>query len=154
MASTNLFVDHPTHQCSPANWMTDLTNNTLGKIHHGNAAQGWASYEADKVKWLCINLERWVLCRYDSSNVIDCHKLYNVGNAMVPFEKEILLVGVSKGFIGIKAIFDDGAIVNIIDAEIFNSIKDLISPWGRSSKVLQIASGTLIPLEGTWPEPL
>ena len=76
-------------------------------------------------------MERWVLCRYDSSNVIDCHKLYNVGNAMIPFEKEILLVGISKGFIGIKAIFNDGAMVNIIDTEIFNPIKDLISLWGR-----------------------
>ena len=150
MTSTNLFANHPTHQCSPANWVTDLTNNTWGKIHHANIAQGWASYEADKVKWLCVNLERWVLCRYDSSNVIDCHKLYNVGNTMVPFEKEILLVGIGKGFIGVKAIFDDGAMVNVIDTEIFNSIKDLISPWGRSSKVHQMASGILIPLGGTW----
>ena len=39
--------------------MTNLTNNTQGKMHHANMAQGWASYKANKVEWLHINLEKW-----------------------------------------------------------------------------------------------
>ena len=41
--------------------MINLTNNTWGKIHHANMAQGWASYKANKVEWLRINLEKWGL---------------------------------------------------------------------------------------------
>ena len=47
-------------------------------------------------------------CMYDSLNMIKCYELYNVGNAVVPFEKEIMLVGVDKGLVGIRATFDDG----------------------------------------------
>ena len=89
-------------------------------------------------------------CMYDSSNMMECYELYNVGNAVVPFEKEIMLVGVDKGLVGIRATFDDGAMVNIIDTKIFGLIKDLISPWRKSPKVLRMANGILIPLEGTW----
>ena len=87
---------------------------------------------------------------YDSLNMIECYELYNVGNAVFPFEKEIQLVGVDKGLVGIRAIFDDGAMVNIINTKIFNSIKDFISPRKKSLKVLRMANGTLIPSEGTW----
>ena len=44
----------------------------------------------------------------------------------------------------------NGAIVNVIDTKIFGSIKDLISPWRKSLKILRMANGTLIPSEGTW----
>ena len=91
-----------------------------------------------------------ILCMYDSLNMIECYELYNVGNAVVPFEKEIMLVGVDKGLVGIRATFDDGTMVNVIDTKIFGSIKDLISPWRKSPKVLRMANGTLIPSEGTW----
>ena len=73
-----------------------------------------------------------------------------MGNAVFPFEKEIQLVGVDKGLVGIRATFDDGAMVNVIDTKIFGLIKDLISPWRKSLKVLRMANGTLIPSEGTW----
>ena len=86
---------------------------------------------------------------YDSLNMIKCYELYNVGNTVVPFEKEIMLVGVDKGLVGIRATFDDGAMVNVIDTKIFGSIKDLISPWRKSPKVLRMVNGTLIP-SGTW----
>ena len=47
---------------------------------------------------------------YESSDIINFHELFNMGNMEVPFEKELQLVGVDGKLIQIRAIFDDGTI--------------------------------------------
>ena len=54
--------------------------------------------------------------KYESSDIINFHELFNVGNMEVPFEKKLQLVGVDGKLVQIRAIFDDGAMVNVIDA--------------------------------------
>ena len=87
---------------------------------------------------------------YESYDIIDFYELFNVGNVEVPFEKELQLVGVDGKFIRIRAIFDDGAMVNVIDASIFASLKDHLSACRTSRRVLWMANGTLVASEGSW----
>ena len=87
---------------------------------------------------------------YESYDIINFHKLFNVGNVEVPFEKELQLVGVDGKLIQIRAIFDDGAMVNVIDAGIFASWKDHLSACRTSRRVLQIVNGTLVAFERSW----
>ena len=73
-----------------------------------------------------------------------------MGNASIPFEKDIDLIGIDGKLIRVRAIFNDGGLVNAIDSKIFHSIKKQLSPSRHSSKVLKMANGTLVRLEGTW----
>ena len=86
---------------------------------------------------------------YDSSNIIDFHELFNVGNAEIPFEKEIHLVRIDGELVPVRAIFDDGAMVNVIDADVFASLRHHLSPCGTSHKVLRVANGTLVSSKGS-----
>ena len=87
---------------------------------------------------------------YDSRDIIDCHELYTMGNASVPFEKDIDLIGIDGKLVRVRGIFDDGGMVNAIDGKIFHSIKKQLSPSRHSSKVLKMANSALVRLEGTW----
>ena len=87
---------------------------------------------------------------YDSSNIIDFHELFNVGNSEIPFVKELQLVGIDGQLVRIWALFDDGAMVNVIDANIFASLKHRLSTCKPSHKVLWMENGTLVASEGSW----
>ena len=65
---------------------------------------------------------------YDSRDIIDCHELYTVGNARIPFEKDIDLIGIDGELIRVRAIFNDSGMVNTINNKIFHSIKKQLSP--------------------------
>ena len=71
---------------------------------------------------------------YDPSNIIDFHELFNVGNSEIPFAKELQLVGIDGQLVRIWAIFDDGAMVNVIDANIFALLKHRLSTCKPSHK--------------------
>ena len=86
----------------------------------------------------------------ESGNIIDCHDLYNVGSAGAPFEKNLHLVGINGALVRVKAVFDGGAMVNVIDSALFESIRHQLSPTRPSTKVLRVANGTLVPSEGLW----
>ena len=79
-------------------------------------------------------------------------KVYFVGGKeeTVPFERHINLVDKNDGRISLKATFDDGAMVNVIDAATFNMVKDKLTRTLPSPRVLRMANGTLIPSEGSW----
>ena len=83
-------------------------------------------------------------------DIIDCHDLYNVGSTGAPFEKNLHLVGLDGALVMIKAIFDGGAMVNVIDSGLFKQIQHRLLPIRPSSKVLHVANGTLVPSEGLW----
>ena len=65
---------------------------------------------------------------YDSQDIIDCHELYTMGNASIPFEKDIDLIGIDGELVRVRAIFDDNGMVNAIDSKISHSIKKQLSP--------------------------
>ena len=53
---------------------------------------------------------------------MDCHDLYNVGSTGAPFKKHLHLVGLDGALVMIKAIFDGGTMVNVIDSGLFKQI--------------------------------
>ena len=55
-------------------------------------------------------------------DIIDCHDLYNVGSTGAPFKKNLHLVGLDGALVMIKAIFDGGTMVNVIDSGLFKQI--------------------------------
>ena len=85
-----------------------------------------------------------------TKDIINYHDLYNVGSTGAPFEKNLHLVGLDGALVLIKAVFDGGAMVNVIDSGLFKQIRHRLSPVRPSSKVLRVANGTLVPSEGLW----
>ena len=73
-----------------------------------------------------------------------------MGNASVPFKKDIDLIGIDGKLIRVRVIFVDGGMVNAIDSKTFHSIKKQLSPGRHSLKVLKMANGALVHSEGTW----
>lgn len=60
MSPTNLFAGYTRNNQRPmTERMTDLSNNTRGKVHQGNTTTGWATYEAEKAEWKRINAGKW-----------------------------------------------------------------------------------------------
>ena len=46
--------------------------------------------------------------------------------------------------------FDDGAMVNAINAKVYSQVKPRLSPLQLSKRLLCIADGRLVPSMGTW----
>jgi hypothetical protein len=88
---------------------------------------------------------------YDT-NVIDFFNVYTVGENgdAIPFEKQINLVGVNGELVALRATFDDGAMVNVIDRVVFDKVKHQLSAPQPSQKVMRMANGVLIPSNGSW----
>ena len=60
MTPTNLFARYTRTNTHPATeHMTDLSNNTQGKIHHGNTTTDWNTYESEHAEWKCVNPNKW-----------------------------------------------------------------------------------------------
>jgi hypothetical protein len=88
---------------------------------------------------------------YDT-NVINFFDMYTVGENgdAIPFEKQINLVGVDGELVALRATFDDGAMVNIIDRVVFDKVKHQLSAPQPSQKVMPMANSVLILLNGSW----
>ena len=71
-------------------------------------------------------------------------------DAAQAFIHEVYLEGSMKIQVRITATFDDGALVNVIDTAVFETIRDKLSPLQTSKRVLRMANGTLVPSGGTW----
>jgi hypothetical protein len=81
---------------------------------------------------------------YDT-NVIDFFNVYTVGENgdAIPFEKQINLVGVNGELVALRATFDDGAMVNVIDRVVFDKVKHQLSAPQPSQKFMCMANGIL-----------
>jgi hypothetical protein len=88
---------------------------------------------------------------YDK-NIINFFDVYSVGENgdAIQFERVINLIGINGELIAIKATFDDGAMVNVIDMAAFEAVKNQLSELQPSKKVMRMANGVLIPSNGSW----
>ncbi|THH13172.1 hypothetical protein EW146_g7017 [Bondarzewia mesenterica] len=67
-----------------------------------------------------------------------------------PFVHEISLDGPNGEVVRMRSLFDDGAMVGAMCSTIFAKIKHRLSGWGRSTKRLRMADGTVIKSEARW----
>ena len=95
-------------------------------------------------------------CMYELEFILEYCDVFAVGarsrmeDLAQAFIHEVCLKGSTKIQGCITAIFDDGALVNVIDTAVFKTIQDKLSPLQISKQALQIVNGTLFPSEGTW----
>ena len=60
MAPNNLFAGYARTNTRPATKrMADLSNNTWGRIHHGNTTAGWNAFESEQAEWKRVNPNKW-----------------------------------------------------------------------------------------------
>ncbi|KAF8869576.1 hypothetical protein BD779DRAFT_1419353, partial [Infundibulicybe gibba] len=66
------------------------------------------------------------------------------------FVHGVELGGPNGEVVRIRSVFDNGAMVNAIDAKLYETVKDRLAALGPSTKVLRMADGRLVSLVGTW----
>ncbi|KIM44034.1 hypothetical protein M413DRAFT_56786, partial [Hebeloma cylindrosporum] len=81
--------------------------------------------------------------------------LYGIGNSnrshkSVPFVHAVELEGPKGEGVQTKGVFDDGAMVNAIDLDVFSRVKGRLSPLQPSELGLRMADGRVVPSEGVW----
>jgi hypothetical protein len=86
------------------------------------------------------------------SQIID---LYGVGDIVkkatsIPFVQNVQLKGPKGEIVRMRSVFDDGAMVNAIDAKVYSQVKPRLSPLQLSKRLLRMADGRLVPSMGTW----
>jgi hypothetical protein len=88
---------------------------------------------------------------YDN-NIINFFDVYSVGENgdAIQFERVINLIGINGERVAIRATFDDGVMVNVIDMAAFKEVKNQLLELQPSKKVMHMVNGALIPLNGSW----
>lgn len=81
--------------------------------------------------------------------------LYRVGYGeesvrSVPFVHTVCLMGPRGEVVRIRSVFDDGAMLNAIDAGVFEMVKGRLAGMMESSKILRMADGRLVQSQGMW----
>ncbi|KAG2349503.1 hypothetical protein BDR05DRAFT_994531 [Suillus weaverae] len=101
----------------------------------------------------------YVTMQPHSSEQYDVIELYSTDDKEThrkcqPFLQYISLKGVQGEAVRIKALFDEGAMVNAMCVKTFEQVKHQLGSWGTSTKRLRMANGTIIPSRAVWREPL
>ncbi|KAF8888918.1 hypothetical protein CPB84DRAFT_1684046 [Gymnopilus junonius] len=68
----------------------------------------------------------------------------------VPFVHRIEMRGPKGEIVRFRSVFDDGAMVNMIDVKMWEKVKHHLTALASSSKVLRMANGQLVPSHGIW----
>jgi len=68
----------------------------------------------------------------------------------VPFVHTVCLMGPKGEVVWIRSVFDDGAMLNVIDAGVFETVKGRLTGLTKSLKILRMADGRLVPSLGVW----
>lgn len=96
------------------------------------------------------------------SHLIDLDSVYTVGankntgapstalQESKPFIHEVKLHGPKGEIVRIRGVFDDGAMINAIDSEIFDKIRHRLSDVKSSARKLRMADGSIVPSSGNW----
>ncbi|KAF9553005.1 hypothetical protein CPC08DRAFT_605507, partial [Agrocybe pediades] len=67
-----------------------------------------------------------------------------------PFMQSVGLVGKESVVVELTGVFDDGAMINAIDASAFDGLKDRLCPLVPSGRRMRMADGRLVPSLGVW----
>lgn len=95
---------------------------------------------------------------YNPARIIHLAEMYTVGTEngdrlmerSDPFVHGVKLLGPRGEIVRIKGVFDDGAMINAIDQNVFDMVRKRLEEPKTSARVLQMANGTLIPSKGLW----
>ena len=95
---------------------------------------------------------------YNDARIIHLAEIYTVGTEngisaleeSKPFIHGVILHGTKGSIVRIKGVFNDGAMINAIDENVFEQVKRRLSKRGPSRRRLKMADGTLIPSKGLW----
>ena len=68
----------------------------------------------------------------------------------VPFVHMVSLMGPKGEVVRMRSVFDDGVMLNAIDAGVFEKVKGRLDGLAVSLKILQMADGHLVPSKGVW----
>ncbi|KIK12068.1 hypothetical protein PISMIDRAFT_61063, partial [Pisolithus microcarpus 441] len=68
----------------------------------------------------------------------------------VPFISNITVKSDSGELVRLRALFDDGAMVNAMCTTVFEAVKHRLRGWTHSSQMLRMANGTVIPATAQW----
>lgn len=76
---------------------------------------------------------------------------YGEGSAKsIPFMHMVCLMGPRGEVVQIQSVFDDGVMLNAIDAGMFEMVKGRLNELTASLKILRMADGHLVPSLGVW----
>ena len=76
---------------------------------------------------------------------------YGEGSAKsVLFMHTVCLMGPRGEVVWIQSVFDDGVMLNAIDAGVFERVKGRLNELTASLKILRMADGHLVPSLGVW----
>ncbi|KIK11827.1 hypothetical protein PISMIDRAFT_37694, partial [Pisolithus microcarpus 441] len=67
-----------------------------------------------------------------------------------PFVQNVTIESPEGEQVRLRALFDDGAMVNAMCTTVFNKIKHRLRGWSNSSKMLRMANGTMTPATAQW----
>lgn len=96
------------------------------------------------------------LCMYNPSDIIECFEVYTVGErqkkdpTVAPFVQIVNLRGLGNEPQAVRATFDDGAMVSVIDTTAFSGMQHKLAGLQSSKRVLRMANGVLVLSGGTW----
>ncbi|KIO14673.1 hypothetical protein M404DRAFT_118868, partial [Pisolithus tinctorius Marx 270] len=71
-------------------------------------------------------------------------------NKTVPFVQNITIDNVNGERIRVRALFDDGAMINAMCTTVFETVKHRLKGWIACSRPLRMANGTIIPAVAQW----
>lgn len=93
----------------------------------------------------------------DGSNAIDIYTtLSQTGNTTgtknktVPFVNNVTIKNDNGELVRIRALFNDGAMVNAMCTTVFETVKHRLRGWTHSSQTLRMANGSVIPATAQW----
>lgn len=99
-----------------------------------------------------VILDTSMYSKFPESQIFD---LYGIGSirtthTSIPFIYGVKLQGPKGEIVRMRSVFDDGAMVNAIDADVFAQVRNRLSALQPSSRLLRMADGRIVGSEGVW----
>jgi hypothetical protein len=88
--------------------------------------------------------------QYDISDLYSTEEDKNGAPHCLPFLHYTAFIGPQGEVIRVKALFDEGAMMSVMCASVFNNVKHRLGNWTASSKRLCMANGAIVQSEAVW----
>jgi len=97
-----------------------------------------------------VILDTLMYNEFPESQIFDLYGIGNVRASSIPFVYGVELDGPNGEIVRMRSVFDDGAMVNAINADVFAQVKSRLSPLYPSTRLLRMADGRIIGSKGVW----
>ena len=86
------------------------------------------------------------------SHIVDLYCMESDDEEMrtIPFHYMVKLHGPQGEIVRLNGTFDDGAMVNAIDLQTFQTVKHRLKALRKSNRIMRMADGRLVPSAGAW----